>query len=484
MSITRRRFLEATGASVLAAAAAGPGAFAQSPDGPNVLVIVIDTLRADHVGAYGGRARTPAIDSLAGAGLRFTNFYPEAMATVPARRSIMTGRRVFPFRSWRRWPGLTSTPGWAPIEHLDTTLTGAFRRAGYWTGYVTDNPFLGFAPPYERFRRSFDAFVRFGGQMGPALPRMEASRREIERWLIPELRLPHLRDRVGRFLAASGHYWRDESRCFAARVFTSAADTLEDAARRRPFALVVDTFEPHEPWTPPRKYVELYGDPDYRGPEPCLSRYMRVSDYLTPDRRRPVLRRMRDLYAAEVTMSDAWLGVLLERLRDLDLERETIVVLVSDHGFLLGEYGWTGKIASILHPPLTHVPFLIVDPAHRRAGATSRWFAQTHDIAPTVLALAGVPTPNSMNGSDLSPLFHGRRPPARPFAYGGYANWHYLRNERWAYVAANSGVGRSLHDLRRDPAERHNVGMHHPSLLAELEERVRERAGGRLPVYP
>jgi arylsulfatase A-like enzyme len=482
VDLTRRRFLELAGASVVAGAAAGPGTFARSPDGPNVLLIVVDTLRADYVGAYGGRARTPAIDSLAGEGVRFTRFYPEAMATLPARRSIMTGRRIFPFRGWRRWPNLGNTPGWAPIEEVDATFTSALARAGYWTAYVTDNPYLGFAPEYERFRRSFAQFVRFPGQLGATRPDPSVSRQEVERWLVPELRLPHIRGRVRRFLAGSGHYWRDESRSLAARVFTAAAGALEEGARRRPFALVVDTYEPHEPWTPPRSYIDLYRDADARGPVPCLGRYMRVADYLPPGRRDHVLRQMRDVYAAEVTMTDHWLGVLLERLRDLSLERETIIVLVSDHGHLLGEHGWTGKIASILHPPLIHVPLVLVDPLRQRAGGTSAYFAQTHDIATTLLAMTGVPSPRSADGVDLSTLLRGRRPPPRRFAYGGYANWHYLRNERWAYIAANSGARRRLHDLRRDPDEKRNVATERPELLDELQECIREQAGA-LPVY-
>jgi arylsulfatase A-like enzyme len=483
VELTRRGFIEVAGASVLAGAAASTGAYARAPDGPNVLVIVVDTLRADHVGAYGGRARTPAIDSLAQAGLRFTRFYPEAMATLPARRSIMTGRRVFPFWGWRRWPNLGNTPGWAPIQRVDATFTSALARAGWWTGYVTDNPYLGFAPEYERFRRSFTRFVRFSGQLGATRPGTSVAKREIDRWLVPELRLPHIRARVRRFLAGSEHYWRDESRSFAARVFTAAAGALEEGARRRPFALVVDTYEPHEPWTPPRSYIDLYGDPDHRGPDPCLGRYMRVDDYLPAARRERVLRRLGDVYAAEVTMTDRWLGVLLERLGDLSLERETIVVLVSDHGHLLGEHGWTGKIASILHPPLIHVPLVLVDPQRRRAGGASAYFAQTHDLAPTILAMTGVPGPGSTDGEDLSPLLRDRRPPERRFAYGGYANWHYLRGERSAYVAANSGAVRRVYDLRSDPGESRDLARERPTLLDELGERVRERTGPRLPVY-
>jgi NDP-sugar pyrophosphorylase family protein len=83
------------------------------------------------------------------------------------------------------------------------------------------------------------------------------------------------------FLAENAsRYFDDESSSYAAKVFREGSGMLERAARKRPFALVLDTFEPHEPWTPPRRYVDMYGDPDYRGPEPCMARYRRVRDYL------------------------------------------------------------------------------------------------------------------------------------------------------------------------------------------------------------
>jgi arylsulfatase A-like enzyme len=485
VALTRRELLEAAGAGV-AAAAVAPGAFAQRPDGPNVLVIVVDTLRADYVGAYGGRAFTPTIDALAREGLRFTRCHPEAMATVPARRSILSGRRIFPFRGWRPQPerGLRDTPGWGPIDDVDATFTSALRRAGWWTAYVTDNPFLGFASGYASFRRTFDRFVRVAGQVGAVRRPRDVSDDELRHWLVPELREEHIERRVRAFLRAGGGYWEDESRSWAARVCLAGAATMVQAAQRRPFALVVDTFEPHEPWTPPRGYVDLYGDPGYRGPEPCMSRYKRVRDWLEPGRRDPVLSRMRDLYAAEVTMTDRWLAVLFDQLRALGLERETIVVLVADHGYLLGEHGWTGKVAAILHPPLTRVPLILVDPARRGAGRASTWFAQTHDIGPTLLEMTGVRQTKPMDGDSMAPLLVGRQPRARrPMAYGGYANWHYARTDRWTYVAANTGKGRRLYDPNKDPAEERNLARRHPNVIDELEERVREEAGGGLPSY-
>jgi arylsulfatase A-like enzyme len=446
-----------------------------------VLVIIVDSLRADHV--YGSRARTPNMDELGRAGLSFTRAYPEAMPTVPARNSILAGRRMFPFRNWHDYPGLLDSPGWAPPTDLDSSFTRVLRRAGWWTGYVTDNPFLGYSSAYERFRRGFDLFEAKGGQLGRVRPPSSVSDRTLRHWVHPTLRKsPSIRLRVRKYMANS-RYWDDDARSFAARVFREGASVLGTAAKRRPFALVVDTYEPHEPWTPPRRFVNLYGDPDYRGAEPSMPRYMRTRRWLNERQEGPVLNRLQALYAAEVTMTDRWLGIFLERLHDLGLERETVIVLVSDHGILLGEHGWTGKISIALYPALTRVPLVIVDPGRREAGVRRRYFASTHDIAPTILSMAGVPAPPSMSGNDLSPFFRGASAPTRPFAYGGYANSFYLRSDRWVLFGENRPSRLKLYDLENDRGENQNLARRRPQLVRELHEQVVERAGGRLPYY-
>jgi arylsulfatase A-like enzyme len=210
---------------------------------------------------------------------------------------------------------------------------------------------------------------------------------------------------------------------------------------------------------------------------------MRVREWLSDKRAGAVLGRMRDLYAAEVTMTDHWLGVLTGQLRELGLARDTVIMLVSDHGYLLGDYGWTGKIASMLHPALIHVPLIVADP-RRPTARTSAYLAQTHDLGPTVLSLANVRRPEGMDGVDLSPLLRGKPPrDARKFAYGGYANWHYARTQEWAYVANNRGVGRRLYDLDRDPGEGNDIASRHPRRIDELNRAIVRRAGRRLPVY-
>jgi arylsulfatase A-like enzyme len=476
---TRRRFLQGSAAAA-AATLDGPAAFARRRDRPNVLLVIVDSLRADAV--FERHIRTPNMDALARQGLSFTDAFPEAMPTVPARNSILSGRRMFPFRGWHDHRGLIAAPGWTPLRNVDQALPAVLRRAGYWTAYVTDNPFLGFSLPYAPLRRSVHRFVRTGGQIGGGRPVSSVPRKILDHWLHPALRGdPRTRRRIGLYLANS-RPWEPDGKSYAARVFEDALRVLDTAARRRPFALIVDSYEPHEPWTPPERFVDMYGK-RWRGPEPGMPRYGRASRWLDKDERGPVLARMRDLYAAEVSMTDLWLGRLLHRLDELNLERETVIMLVSDHGILLGDHGWTGKVQTALYPALIQAPFILVHPGRRKAGRDSDYFASTHDVAPTLLSMAGVRAPQAMTGVDLSRPFRGRRLPERHYAWGGYSDSFFIRSRRWALWGYNKPTGFKLFDLRRDPGHFHNVAHRRPDIVRHLHAKVLARAGGRLPWY-
>jgi arylsulfatase A-like enzyme len=225
----------------------------------------------------------------------------------------------------------------------------------------------------------------------------------------------------------------------------------------------------------------MYGK--WKGPEPAMPIYGKVDNWLSPGQRGPVVRRLRELYGAEVTMTDRWLGVFLDRLHDLNLERDTVIAFVSDHGILLGEHGWTGKISTALHPALTNVPMVLIDPSRRGAGAHTNWYASTHDLAPTLLSMAGVKAPEKMTGVDMSPLFDGKPLPKRDYAYGGYGNSFFIRTRRWALWGRNKPARFHLFDRHRDPGESTNVAHRHHGVAGHLYGIVRKRVGGRLPYY-
>jgi arylsulfatase A-like enzyme len=244
--------------------------------------------------------------------------------------------------------------------------------------------------------------------------------------------------------------------------------------------MVVDCFDPHEPWTPPRRYLDMYGDPDYDGHEIADVGYTRASNYLS----KPQIRRLQTTYKASVTMTDRWLGAFLEALWDLRLDDSTAILLVSDHGVFLGEHDWTGKGPSLLHPELIHVPMLLREPGGAGAGEVSDWFASTHDVAPTLAALAGLRRPASFEGADLSPILTGALPTeSRPYAVGGYGNNSYVRDRRWAYMAKNDGREERLYDVAADRGERHDVARERRDVTVEMRRRVRRAAGGRPPFY-
>jgi arylsulfatase A-like enzyme len=484
--IDRRSFLRVAGAGAAGAALlrspAVPAAASVRAAGnaPNVLVLVIDSLRHDYVGAYGNsHIRTPSIDALARESLRFTRAFPEAMPTVPARRSLMMGRRVYPWHDWKPTRNLPGSPGWTGLGADTTTWLKTLRRHGYWTGYVTDNPFLGFAPEWAGFRHTLNRFVPIAGQVGELRSPRTISEQQVLHWLPHGMRsaryLTGMRQHLAN-LAGGG----DERKSCAARVYGHAIDELPRALKNRPFALVVDCFDPHEPWTPPQKYLDMYGGRGYHGTWPGNVRYQR-SGYMP----KAAVARLPTVYSASVTMTDTWLGYFLARFHASGVMDDTIVVLLSDHGVLLGDRGWTGKPALELHPELIQVPFLLRDPSHRAAGQTTPYFVSPHDVGPTLLAMTGVPTPSDMNGVDLSPLLAGGSPRlSRRFCYGGYANHWYYRDDRWAFIADGNNSGRELFDLQADPGERTSVAKQHPQVLSDIYDRVLHSAGAkRLPFF-
>jgi arylsulfatase A-like enzyme len=486
--LTRRQVLGLTGGLAAGAATLGSGWRAVAAGlerRKNIVLVIVDSLRADHLGCYGNdRVRTPCIDALAAEGTCFTRAFPSAMPTLPARRSIMTGRPIFPFVGWEPWDGLGHTPGWAPIMPGQPTLATELRRRGYWTGYVTDNPFLAYAPPLESFRRSFHEFLTLSGQGRVSVPAgaLAAVSEEQARATLPEAFQDRRHvDAMRRHMAANGVSGDtiDESQVATARVFNTGRRLLRSALSRRPFLLVVDSFDPHEPWVVPQRYLDLYRSPDDVAPALGDTEYLPPSELSPRD-----LERMRATYAASVTMVDHWLDRLLDALRALRLADSTVIMLVSDHGFLLGEHDWVGKSAWHLHPELIRVPLIVRDPDGRGRGTTSRRFASTHDVAPTLLSLAGVRRSTAFEGLDLTPAMGGE--PAcdyRPLAFGGYSNHFFARDDRWALISHNHGAGQKLFDLEADPGEERNVAAQHPDVVERMYSSVVASIGRAPPVY-
>ena len=447
----------------------------------NVLVLIIDSLRPDHVGAYGSpQIQTPNVDALAARGLRFNRAFPEAMVTIPARRSIFTCRRIFPYRNFVPNPELGTSPGWLPDRGRPRTPSRRRCRARATGRSRCPTTRTSRSPrPTSRFARPSTSWRTIVGQSGYYRSPETVSMELVDKWLPPFLRDERYMPGMRKYLANTGGGVDEEETC-AARVFKDAADTLEKAQRRQPFAMVVDCFDPHEPWSPPEEYIDMYSDPGHDVQKIGVTRYGFAENF-TPE----LLRRLHAIYAAEVTMTDRWLGHFMDRFYELGLDENTVIVLLSDHGYLLGERGYTGKVPSQLHPELAQVPLILVTPENKAAGKTTavlrldpRRRAHGPVDARASTRRSGWRAPTSR------PLMDGEQPPEkREFHYGGMYNRFFIRTDDYVLIGDNRGNERTLYDLRQDPHEFFDIEKKNRKLSEELYQHVLELAGGPLPYY-
>ena len=460
-----------SGAALLGAPLVGSGC-SSSESRMNVILVILDSLRVDHVGAFGNLwTKTPTLNALAEESLWFTRAHPEAMPTIPARRAIHTGMRSFPFKDRPEKQKKAPVRGWLPIPDEQPTLAEILGDAGYSTAIVTDTWHQ--FPDWMNFGRGFDAFQAIRGQENdPYRDPDSVSDEEMSKYLQvqpKEIRqyLANTQDRKG------------ERDWFAPRVFSGGMDLLGQLRRSAPFFLVVDSYDPHEPWDPPEEYVSHYDPDGYDGLEPFNPRYGE-DGYLTDKQ----LLRMRSLYAGEATMADNWLGKFLEKAHDLGIMDNTLLVVISDHGHLLGEHGYVGKLHYALYPELTDVVFMVRHPEGKAAGERNKFYASTHDVAPTILGALGIEQPTRMQGQNLCVFLNDKEPEPRPHFTLGYGAHFWTRDEQYVAFGDNDRKNVRLFDVLADPGERRNIAEDEPDRIETMfEEYVLADAGGSLPEY-
>ena len=441
----------------------------------NVILLITDTFRYDNLADHATRpVRTPCLDAFAESrATSIEGFYTASFPTIPHRTDVATG-----VLGWPHYP-------WQPISRSGPNhIAGSLGAQGYATQLICDCPHLF----NSRFQHAFDAAFQHRGQEGDKhlLQLNRPIRETVPPTKVrtrPAWRGANLTD-LHRWM---NRYFESEEDTFAARTAATATRWLEENHVGTPFFLWVDFFDPHEPWDPPEYMVRRY-QPDYDG-EPMLHcNYGPATDY-TPDE----LTNLWAHYAAESEMVDRHLGRVLQKIDDLMLWDDTIVVVTSDHGTSLGEHNRTGK-SNIsdhddrywpIYPEVGHVPFLVgggeVPPGARRPQ-----LAPPPDLQPTIAEFAGfdstMPKPVEgksfagavQNGSGqhreiavsagfVRPGDDGRCPPTSvtPFA----------ATENWGYAPCGSDGKPELYNLAQDPNAATNVAGEHPSELAEMAQR-------------
>ncbi len=438
----------------LGACAPAPSPPPARPTRPSILIVSIDTLRADHLGCYGYDPYedpvTPAIDALAGESVRFTHFYTSRGQTSPSLCSMMVGK--YPSSHGVRDNGMKFAPG-------QRTLAERLGEVGYQTA-----AFVSRIPTGKGAHPARGAGVTVGGET-----RADGS----------ETRGYHESDEV---------------------VLGKAIEWLQgiDPASETPFFAWVHFYAVHKPYTPPPPYDTLF-TADYQGGlrpgkrvqwtliEPAVHQATLSRTPLPEADHRFVV----GLYDGGVRAVDERVGKLLAALDERGLASDTLVILTADHGEELGDHQAYYYHGNSVYGSTLHIPLLVRWPGVLAPGTTFEHLAQNVDLVPTVLDWLHLEIPKDIEGVSLAPWFGKDAPMGEPRRFA-YVEWqdviwgartlgdHYLINPSGAWLRKSpfdevEGSGfrvgcAELYDLASDPAEQHDLLATGLETAAELRE--------------
>lgn len=381
------------------------------------IVLMFDSLNRHMLPPYGDTfVDAPHFARLAERTVTFDSFYAGSMPCMPARREMHTGRHNFLHRSW------------GPLEPFDDSMPELLRHAGVHTHLASDHPHYwedGGATYHTRY--STWEFCR--GQEGDPWKGVVGSSGDPA---------DGMRERMRRQDAVNRTYMPTEADHSQTRTVDAGIEFLETNVDADDWLLQVELFDPHEPFFSHDDYKKRYPHA-YDGPEFDWPGYQKVTE---PDEQ---VAHARYEYAALLSMCDHSLGRLLDFMDGHDMWRDTMLVVNTDHGYLLGERGWWAKSVMPWYNELVRLPFFLWDPRTGERGTRRDALAQTIDIAPTLLRFFGLePTPD-MQGRDLAE--HPGREGALFGIHGGHVN---VTDGRYVYM-------RSCADPANGPLDEHTL---------------------------
>ena len=498
----------------------------------NIILVIFDSLRKDCIETYGeppwGKVHTPNLAKFAEESFIMTKCYPESLPTLPVRRSIYTGKRVYPYRKELIHRGdfinaVVGWIGWGPIREDRTTISEMMQMYGYTTGLFTDIQHQ--FKPSKNFHRGFDEWNYIRGyeldtyRSGP-LPDEET----INKWMPPEtidsiisLLPEEYREDNKRVKDLVDYFKEYFSRCFmnmygrekeedyfVGQTMGKAMDWLKQNQDKEKLFLTIESWSPHEPWFVPEQYREMYT----RGenlPQQVITFYNDVSKF--PEK---VLRSTRANYSGLVTMCDAWFGRLIDAVKDLGMLDDTLIIVTSDHGHSIGDRGYMGKRGYPSAPEVYDVPLFIRHPdkAFGR-GIENNSMVQHTDMTATILDIAGIrpididtmysPMAKYLPGYVMKDLeeypnanLHGKSffnniiDGSSSFRDHVTVAWGpavtVIKDNWWLNCLVN-GKGAILHNLDNSNAFDKNLASDEPGIVKDLFKLALKDANGKIPPH-
>ncbi|MFX1301766.1 MAG: sulfatase [Promethearchaeota archaeon] len=342
-----------------------------------VILIFFDTLRKDFLEPYGCKwVQTPNFNRLAEKTVIFDNHFSGSLMCIPARRELHTGRYNFLHRSW------------GPLEPFDDSMQKILKEKRIYTHLVSDHYHyweVGGATYHTQYNtweivRGHEGDPWKGEVKDPEIPEHVYNMRE--NW--PRWR----QDWVNR------KYMKNEEDMPQAKTFKKAIDFIEKNHTENNWFLHIETFDPHEPFFTPKKYKDLYKH-DYNGPHFDWPNYNIVVES------EEQVEHMRKEYAASVSMCDHYLGKIINLMDEKDMWKDTMLIVTTDHGFLLGEKDWWAKTVPPVYNEIAQIPLFIWDPRLGKNNERRSALVQTIDLAPTILEFFNIKRPKDIQGKVL-----------------------------------------------------------------------------------
>ncbi len=441
----------------------------------NCIWITVDSFRQDHIHCYRPegtlddtgesiQVQTPGMDRLAREGVMFTRLRSEALPTVPCRRGYFTGKRVFPFQDETPMKGMyIHAPGWRPLRQEDVTVAEHLSEQGYVCGMVCDCYHL--MKPSQNFHRGFHSFNWVRGQEYDQWHSQPLPEGYVEQFLKPEIKFEPRRLRVLNQYLRNQYYRETDEDFQGARTFKTAIEWLDQNHGHEKFFLYVDSFDPHEPSEAPQEMIDLY-DPGWKGPKLIYGNMYKRDELSDAEH-----HHLRSRYAAECTMVDHWIGKLLDKVDALGLADNTLIILVSDHGKILGEFGHYGMPQYDTGNALNPVPCFIRHPKGENAGKRFDGWLLNTDVAVTMLDLMGVPPKPMADGESVWPAVCGGNE-FRDHLVTGHVDMIACWQEDWLYLLNTAKNEAALYNLAEDVYRQNDVSDKYPSVRDELKKKL------------
>jgi len=372
-------------------------------------MVMFDTLNRRFLPPYGAEGiHAPNFERLERLAVTFDNCYGGSMPCMPARRELHTGRYNFLHRSW------------GPLEPFDDSVPERLSQAGIYTHLVTDH-YHYWEDGGATYHNRFDSYELFRGQEG-------------DKWK------GHVADPDELVNAATGHpgvrqdtinraYMSTEDRHYQTRTFDAGLEFIETNRDAQGWLLQIETFDPHEPFFSYERDHAYYPD-EYDGPPLDWPTYSRV---IEDDQ---TVAHLRAEYSALLTMCDRSLGRVLDAMDEHDLWDDTMLIVCTDHGFLLGERGWWGKAVQPWYDENIHTPLFIWDPRAGARGERRASLVQTIDLGPTLLECFGVDRTPDMQGVPLAATIADDESVREAGLFGSFGGHVNVTDGRYVYMRA------------------------------------------------